>query len=139
MSEGRTPPEQIYANNSNPNVDAISGPTPPYGRPDQNWGFGKRPAITMTHYAAETFCQWLSKKTGKKYRLPTEAEWEYAARGGTESPYFFAGNPKSFQPKDYGVKYRAPIPTRFRNTSFMQTMEKAKRICLKRLRLIRSA
>lgn len=99
MSEGRTPPEQIYANNSKPDVDAISGPTPPYGRPDQNWGFGKRPAITMTHYAAETFCQWLSKKTGKKYRLPTEAEWEYAARGGTESPYFFAGNPKKFSDK----------------------------------------
>ena len=75
MSEGRTPPETVYANNSNPNVDAISGPTPPFGFPDQGWGGGDRPAITMTHYAAETFCQWLSKKTGKTYRLPTEAEW----------------------------------------------------------------
>jgi formylglycine-generating enzyme required for sulfatase activity/nitrate/TMAO reductase-like tetraheme cytochrome c subunit len=96
MSEGRTPPENIFANNSRPDVDAISGPTPPFGFPDQGWGGGDRPAITMTHYAAETFCLWLSKKTGKKYRLPTEAEWEYAARGGTETPYFFAGNPKDF-------------------------------------------
>lgn len=105
MSEGRTPPEEVYANNSNPDVDAISGPTPPFGFPDQGWGSGQRPAITMTHYAAETFCQWLSKKTGKKYRLPTEAEWEYAARGGTETPYFFAGNPKDFSDQGFWRKF----------------------------------
>jgi formylglycine-generating enzyme required for sulfatase activity/nitrate/TMAO reductase-like tetraheme cytochrome c subunit len=105
MSEGRTPPEKVYANNSRPDVDAISGPTPPFGFPDQGWGFGDRPAITMTHYAAETFCQWLSKKTGKKYRLPTEAEWEYAARGGTETPYFFTGNPKDFSDQGFWRKF----------------------------------
>ena len=96
MSEGRTPPAVVYANNSREDVDAVSGPTPPFGLPDQGWGMGNRPAITMTHYSAETFCQWLSLKTGKKYRLPTEAEWEYAARGGTSTPYFFEGSPNDY-------------------------------------------
>ena len=80
----------------NANVDAISGPTPPWGAPDQGWGKGSRPAITMTWKAANVYCKWLSKMTGKKYRLPTEAEWEYAARGGAKTPYFFNGNPNKF-------------------------------------------
>jgi formylglycine-generating enzyme required for sulfatase activity len=96
MSEGRIPPEEIFARNSDPEIDAISGPTPPFGNPEQGWGGGSRPAITMTHYSAEIFCRWLSQKTGKTYRLPTEAEWEWAARGGTTTPYFFEGSPKKY-------------------------------------------
>lgn len=82
-------------------VDAISGPTPPWGAPDQGWGKGSSPAITMTHHAAEVYCKWLSDVTGKHYRLPTEAEWEYAARGGTMGPYFFEGDPLKFSRQSF--------------------------------------
>lgn len=60
-----------------------------YRPSDQGWGRGRRPVINVSWHDAKEYVGWLSRKTGKSYRLLSEAEWEYAARGGTTTRYAF--------------------------------------------------
>jgi formylglycine-generating enzyme required for sulfatase activity len=82
--------------------DAIARPSKSYILPDLGWGHHGYPTINVSITNVTMFCRWLAKETGKKYRLPTEAEWEFACREGLDTGWsppsdlnqvaWFAGN-----------------------------------------------
>ena len=68
----------------------------------QGWGRGSRPVINVSWEDAQEYVKWISAKTGERYRLPSEAEWEYAARAGSETRYSW-GNTASHEYANYGT------------------------------------
>jgi len=76
---------------------------------DETWGRGRRPAINVSWHDATEFAAWLSRKTGEAYRLPTEAEWEYAARGITDvsqpHPPFSTGSTINYRQANYDANF----------------------------------
>lgn len=87
----------------------------PGGLDDHGWGRGRRPVINVDFNAAKKYAAWLAKKTGHAYRLPSEAEWEYAARAGatTDYPWGDAMEPGRANCRDceteWGAKGSAPV------------------------------
>ncbi len=76
---------------------------------DRGWGRGRRPVIHVSWHDAVAYAEWLSEQTGEKYRLPTEAEWEYSARAGTVTPFWF-GESISSEQANYGFNKVQIVP-----------------------------
>src|SRR5262245_43484829 len=76
-------------------ADAVTRPSPCYVDETYGYGHDSYPVINISQHAAMEYCRWLSAKTGKLYRSPTEAEWEWACRAGSTTAYGFADDARA--------------------------------------------
>ena len=91
-------------------ADAMARPSEPYGAPDYGWGHAGFPAISVAYAGAQAFCVWLSARTGKRYRLPTEAEWQHMANlaGGKDRLDALAWHRGNAGDQTHAVKSKQP-------------------------------
>lgn len=85
---------------------SATGPPPPPFWTDANFSHPQQPVVAVSWLEATNYCEWLRRQTGRPYRLPSEAEWERAARGGVEGKLFPWGNEPPQSLPDYDRRWK---------------------------------